>query len=170
MIFVNHKPECNLCKHINVFRSQTSVCFLKSIYSEGNFVHYIFCLCEAYFLSWCYVTSYIIQLLQMSHVMRKPVYADQPAHPRSLISAFVVHCRDSIIPLLPESKIWRLYLASDAELVGLNFTWWHTSEDRFSHDVAQTRLCCGHQCIVGLGFVVKIRMGPDHIAYLMDIP
>ena len=26
--------------------------------------------------------------------------ADQPAHPRSLISAFVVHCLDSIIPLL----------------------------------------------------------------------
>ena len=25
--------------------------------------------------------------------------ADQPAHPRSLISAFVVHCLDSIIPL-----------------------------------------------------------------------
>ena len=35
--------------------------------------------------------------------MRKPVCAnnkgaDQPAHPRSLISAFVVRCLDSIVP------------------------------------------------------------------------
>ena len=30
--------------------------------------------------------------------------ADQPAHPRSLISTFVVHCLDSIIPLLSISK------------------------------------------------------------------
>ena len=47
-----------------------------------------------------------VQLL-MSNVMRKPVlqYANnkgvnQPAHPHSLISAFVVRCLDSIIPLL----------------------------------------------------------------------
>ena len=47
---------------------------------------------------------------KISHVIRKPVYlfmlyannkgADQAAHPRSLISAFVVRCLDSIIPLL----------------------------------------------------------------------
>ena len=41
----------------------------------------------------------------MSHVMRKPVLpyannkgADQPAHPRSLIGAFVVRCLDIIFP------------------------------------------------------------------------
>ena len=34
--------------------------------------------------------------------------ADQPAHPRSLIGAFVFHCLDSIIPLLSKSKISRL--------------------------------------------------------------
>ena len=51
----------------------------------------------------------------MSHVMRKPVLvyannkgADQPAHPRSLISAFVVRCLDSIIPLLNIAEILRL--------------------------------------------------------------
>ena len=40
--------------------------------------------------------------LKMGHIMRKPVFvnvnnkgADQPAHPRSLISAFVVRCLDS---------------------------------------------------------------------------
>ena len=31
--------------------------------------------------------------------------ADQPAHLRSLISTFVVHCFDSIIPILAKSKI-----------------------------------------------------------------
>ena len=34
--------------------------------------------------------------------------ADQPAHPRSLISAFVVRCLDSIIPLLAIAEISRL--------------------------------------------------------------
>ena len=43
--------------------------------------------------------------------MRKPVYAiaknkdaNLPVHPRSLISAFVVRCLDSIIPVLAISK------------------------------------------------------------------
>ena len=46
----------------------------------------------------------------LSHFMRKPVFAicdnkgaDQPAHPRSLISAFVVRCVDSIMPFLAKS-------------------------------------------------------------------
>ena len=34
--------------------------------------------------------------------------ADQPAHPHSLISTFVVHCLDSIISLVSVSKISRL--------------------------------------------------------------
>ena len=34
--------------------------------------------------------------------------ADQPAHPRSLISTFVVRCLDSIMPLVPISEISRL--------------------------------------------------------------
>ena len=34
--------------------------------------------------------------------------ADQPAHPRNLISTFVVRCLNSIIPLLSKSKISRL--------------------------------------------------------------
>ena len=48
-------------------------------------------------------------------VMRKPIlpYAnnkgtDQPAHPHSLISTFVVRCLDSIIPLVSISEISRL--------------------------------------------------------------
>ena len=34
--------------------------------------------------------------------------ADQPAHARSLISAFVVRCLDSIISLDSKVEIWRL--------------------------------------------------------------
>ena len=42
--------------------------------------------------------------------MSKPVFAnnkgaDQPAHPGSLISAFVIRCLDSIIPLVSISEI-----------------------------------------------------------------
>ena len=48
--------------------------------------------------------------------MRKPVYA------RSLISAFVVRCLDSIIPLLAISEISSLYLISVAEQAGLSLT------------------------------------------------
>ena len=46
--------------------------------------------------------------------------ADQPAHPRSLISAFVVRCLDSIIPLLATAEISRLHLVSVADQVGLS--------------------------------------------------
>ena len=57
--------------------------------------------------------------------------ADQPAHPRSLISAFVVRCLDSIIPLLAKSKISRLQLVSVAEQVGLCPTWSQTPKTGF---------------------------------------
>ena len=63
--------------------------------------------------------------------------ADQPAHPRSLISAFVVRCLDSIISLDSISEISSLYLASVAEQAGLSLTWSQSPEDTFSHDEAQ---------------------------------
>ena len=66
----------------------------------------------------------------LSHVMKKPVYAvcvkkaaDQPAHPRSLISAFVVRCLNSMIPLISVSEIASLYLASVAAQASLCLTW-----------------------------------------------
>ena len=46
--------------------------------------------------------------------------ADQPANPHSLINAFVVHCLDSIIPLVSISKISSLYLAPVSALASLN--------------------------------------------------
>ena len=57
--------------------------------------------------------------------------ADQPAHPRSLISTFVVLCLDSIIPLVSISKISSLYLASVAAQAGLCLTWSQISKTGF---------------------------------------
>ena len=62
--------------------------------------------------------------------------ADQPAHPRSLISAFVVRCLDSVRSLVSVTKISNLMLASAAEQAGLSMTWSETPEDMFSHDEA----------------------------------
>ena len=57
--------------------------------------------------------------------------ADQPAHPRSLISAFVVRCLDSIIPLLAIAEISRLKLGSVAEQAGSSLTWSKTKNIGF---------------------------------------
>ena len=48
--------------------------------------------------------------------------ADQPAHLRSLISAFVFCCLDSIIPLISISEISSMYLASVAAQTSLCLT------------------------------------------------
>ena len=64
--------------------------------------------------------------------------ADQPAHPRSLISAFVFRCLDSIIPLVSKSEISSIYLASVAAHAGLCLTWSQTLKTGF----LITRLNC----------------------------
>ena len=48
------------------------------------------------------------------------VQINQPAHPRSLISAFVVRCLDSITPLVSISEFPSLYLASVTAQTGLS--------------------------------------------------
>ena len=53
------------------------------------------------------------------------------ASPRSLISAFVVRCLDSIIPILAKSKISRLLLVSVAEQASLSLTWWRIPQTGF---------------------------------------
>ena len=63
--------------------------------------------------------------------------ADQPAHPRSLISAFVVHSLDSIISLDSIAEISRLKIASVAAQAGLCLAWLETPEDTFCRVVAQ---------------------------------
>ena len=57
--------------------------------------------------------------------------ADQPAHPHSLISAFIVCCLGSIISLDSIAEISRLWLASVAAHAGLSLTWSETHEDTF---------------------------------------
>ena len=60
--------------------------------------------------------------------------ADQPAHPHSLISAFVVRCLDNVMSVVSVTKISNLLLPSVAEQASLSLTWSETSEDTFSHD------------------------------------
>ena len=50
--------------------------------------------------------------------------------PRSLISAFVVRCLDSVF-LVPKSEIPSLYLASVAAQAGLSHTWLKTPKASF---------------------------------------
>ena len=63
--------------------------------------------------------------------------ADQPVHPRSLTSAFVVRCLDSIITLDSIAEISRLWLASVAAQAGLCLVWSETPEDTFCRVVAR---------------------------------
>ena len=66
--------------------------------------------------------------------MRKPANnkgANQPAHLRSLISAFVVCYLDSIITLVSISEILSLYIAFEAEQPGLSLTWLQTRRQVF---------------------------------------
>ena len=61
--------------------------------------------------------------------------ADQPAHSRSRISAYVIRCLDSIIPLISISEISRL--ASPCSWADRLSLIWSQIPDRFSHDEAQ---------------------------------
>ena len=63
--------------------------------------------------------------------------AGQPAHPRNLISTFVVHCLDSIISLVSILAISCLQLASVAEQV----TWSQNPKTGF----LMTKLKCKFQ-------------------------
>ena len=56
---------------------------------------------------------------------------DQPAHPPILISAFVVHCLDSIILLVSISEISSRYLASVAAQAALCLAWSQTPKTGF---------------------------------------
>ena len=62
--------------------------------------------------------------------------ADQPAHPRSLISAFDVRCLYSIISLDSIAEISRTWLASVAAQAGLCLAGSETSEDTFCRVMA----------------------------------
>ena len=70
----------------------------------------------------------------MSYVNNKG--ADQPAHPHSLISAFVVRCQDSVMSLVSVTKLSSLMLAFVAEQANFSLAWSETPEDTFCRVVA----------------------------------
>ena len=72
----------------------------------------------------------------MSYAICEQQIVDQPAHPRRLISAFVVCCLESITSIVAIHEMSRIYLASVAEQSGLSLSWSHTTEDRVSYDMA----------------------------------
>ena len=77
---------------------------------------------------------------------------DQPAHPRSLISNFVVCFFRRIIPRLASCKIISIfYLACLAEGSGLILAFVGNPEDRFSRVVA----CVA--CSIALGQILQVQ-------------
>ena len=68
------------------------------------------------------------------------------ADPRSLISAFVVRCLDSIKSLDSIAEISRLYLASEAAQFGLCLAWSETPEDTLCQDEAHIYFCIALCC------------------------
>ena len=90
--------------------------------------------------------------------------ADQPAHPRSLISAFVVRSLDSIISLVSRSEISRFQLVSVAEQAGLNVTRSQTPEDTFSLDGAHIlkHIVTSYLCCTNYSFSCPITSADHH--------
>ena len=74
--------------------------------------------------------------------------ADQPAHPCSLISTFVVRCSNSMIWLLATSKVSWFWLAFVAEQAGLNLTWSKILKDTLCF------ACCGSITSIFSGVLV----------------
>ena len=79
----------------------------------------------------------------------------QPAHPRSLISTFVVRCLDTVMSLVSVIKISSLMLASVAEQASLSLTWLETREDTFSHDMAHVHCFCWRHISPGMLFLTR---------------
>ena len=69
--------------------------------------------------------------------MRKNKVADQPAHSRSLISAFVIRSVERIIATVATGKLSGSQLVSEAEQIGLRMTWSEDQKDSFSRDETQ---------------------------------
>ena len=85
----------------------------------------------AWLAGWCssYIWAATWRNLFLPYANNKG--ADQPAHPRSLISTFVVRSLDSKIPLLAIAKISRLLLVSVTEKAGLSLSWSETPKTGF---------------------------------------
>ena len=84
---------------------------------------------------------------QVSHVMRKPVYAiceqqrlRSDCTSRQSDQQFCGSLLCCIIPIVAKPKVSSFSLVYVAEQTGLSLTWSHTTEDRFSRDEAQIKL------------------------------
>ena len=95
--------------------------------------------------------------------------ADQPAHPCSLISIFVVHCLDSIMPLVSISEISRLWLLAVAEQTGLSHTWSKMFEDTFSLDTVQLCFILTQRAYIGNGEKSCFILQQFHWAETRDV-
>ena len=65
--------------------------------------------------------------------------ADQPVHPRSLISVFVICFSESNIPKLATNKISMFCLVSVAEQAGMSLTWLQTPKTGFVATMAHMK-------------------------------
>ena len=77
--------------------------------------------------------------------------ADQPAHPRILISVFVIRLLKRIISRLATSEISLFYLESVAEETVFETSFGGNPEDRFSRDQA-------HMCASSEGYGNTVQM------------
>ena len=94
--------------------------------------------------------------------------ADQPTQPRSLISAFVFRCLDSIIPLVPISEISNLYLASVAAQAGLSLPWSQTPKTGFL--VTRIRMICCQLYIIKLLWASSRKKPTTNHPNSIDLP
>ena len=100
------RPRMTMPEHTSQDQQKTMVCAL-----TGHFAHQT-----------CLQGSNIIGPRREKTCLRgfaNKTGADQPAHPRRLISAFVIHVLKSIISKLATGEILFFYLVSVAEETGL---------------------------------------------------
>ena len=81
--------------------------------------------------------------------------ANQPAHPRSLISTFIVSCLDCIMSLVSISEISSLYLVSVATQGGLSLTWSETPHPQ-PRSLISTFIVSCLDCIMSLVSISEI--------------
>ena len=109
-----YRTVCYLCTTEYKMPNKTFECFKGFFFFlKKHFTNYKQQIIPKQWIPWWFATK--SKQDNLSPVMRKPVlpYANnkvavQPAHLRSLISAFVVRCLDSIIPLLAIAETSRL--------------------------------------------------------------
>ena len=81
--------------------------------------------------------------------------ADQPAHPRSLISAFVIRFLESIIRILVKGEISIFYLFSEAEERGFNLAFSETPKTGFL--AARPKCSWYTTCSISLQFEISLN-------------